>query len=85
MPELPPLNLASYRAQLALHALSARLRDARERRKLTQREAAGLAGIRVSLYRRLEDGDGTVPTRDFIKALAIIDPSHGMLAAAREA
>lgn len=82
MPGLPPLNFASYRAQIALHVVAAQLRDARVRRKLTQQEAAALSGIRVSLYRRLEEGDGTVPTRDFLKALKIIEPAPGLLAAA---
>lgn len=38
-------------------AIGSRLRDARKRRGLTQRELARLAGVSVSLVRKLEQGD----------------------------
>lgn len=79
MAPLPPLNLSSYRAQLALRALAERLRSSRRLRGLTQTEAARLAGVRVSTYRRLESGDGSVPTRDFFKALSGLGPDPEMI------
>lgn len=80
MPDLPPLNLASYRAQMALRRLAERLRGARRRRGLTHHEAALLAGIRLASYRRLERADGAVPARDLVRALSLLTPADDALA-----
>src|SRR5258708_8171402 len=44
-------------AAMDVVAIGSRLRDARKRRGLTQRELARLAGVSVSLIRKLEQGD----------------------------
>jgi transcriptional regulator with XRE-family HTH domain len=52
------------------HAIGDRLREARKRRGLTQRELARLSGLSVSLVRKLEQGDyGDVRQRPFTASL----------------
>lgn len=49
--------MRAYPAVVDLVDIGARIRDARKRRGLTQRELARLSGVSVSLVRKLEQGD----------------------------
>lgn len=53
----------------ALRALGERLRDCRLRRNVKQREVAKALGVSLPTYRKLEQGDGTVPTRHLARVL----------------
>jgi transcriptional regulator with XRE-family HTH domain len=55
----------------ALRELGARLRDCRLRRNVTQRLIADAMGVSLPTYRKLEQGNGTVPMRHLAKALAL--------------
>src|ERR1700683_1157798 len=64
---------SAYPAAMDMGALGERLREARKRRGLTQRELARLAGLSVSLIRKLEQGEYENRLRlDTVPRLAVV-------------
>jgi transcriptional regulator with XRE-family HTH domain len=70
MPKRTPPVHSGQRRQLA--ALGARLRAARQRRKLTQAMLAERVGVTVPTIRKLEDGDASVSLSVVVRALFVL-------------
>jgi len=56
----------------ALEKFGVRLRAVRLRRNLSQEYVAGVVGISVPTYRKIEQGDGTVEFRHVARALGAL-------------
>lgn len=56
----------------AMQKLGVRLRQERLRRNWSQRDLAGMVGVTLPTYRKIEKGDGTVEFRHVARALAVL-------------